>query len=69
MFTCLILKHCLVYTLLAVPQEYLLTVMSIGLYHVNSISKYSYVVTFQKQLAGQGPVEDDPMIRLLGINV
>ena len=49
--------------------EYLLTVMSIGLFHVDSISNYSYVVTFQKRLAGQGPVEDDPMTRLLGVNV
>ena len=43
--------------------------MSIDLFHVDSISNYSYVVTFQKRLAGQGPVEDDPMSRLLGVNV
>ena len=49
--------------------EYLLTVMSIGLFHVDIIRNNSYVVSFQTRLAGQVPVEEDPMTRLLGVNV
>ena len=49
--------------------EYLLTVMSIGLFHVDVISNNSYVVSFQKRLAGQVPVEEDPMTRLVGVIV
>ena len=42
--------------------EYLLTGMPIGLFHVDVISNSSYVVTFQKRLAGQGPVGDDETV-------
>ena len=49
--------------------EYRLSVMSIGLFHVDVVGNNSYVVSFQKKLAGQGPVEEDPMTRLMGVNV
>ena len=39
--------------------EYLISVMSISLFHVDVVSNNSYVVSFQKRLAGGGGPYDE----------
>jgi hypothetical protein len=43
--------------------------VSIGLFRVDMINSFSYVCSFQKRLNGLGATEDDPMTRLMGVNV
>ena len=48
---------------------FLYSSISLGLFRVESINNYSYVCSFQKRLNGKGPVEMDPMARLVQVNV